>query len=115
MSAYLYSAWLDGTITNDTPNANKVQKTIWAIENEVGYTADVALLAQATTAVSAGGSWFTKWGADSIGDIRVLNLWTNSSHTGNAQDELVRIPAPAAVLLGVVGLALVGWARKRIR
>jgi len=112
-SAYLYSAWLDGTITNNTVNANKVQNTIWAIENEVGYTADVALLAQATTEVTSG-SWFSKWGADSIGDIRVLNLWTNADHTGNAQDELVRVPVPAAIGLGVLGLALVGWLKRRV-
>lgn len=114
-SAYLYSAWLDGTITNNNANADKVQNTIWAIEQETGYTADAPLLLQAQTAVAVGGSWSNKWGLNSIGDIRVLNLWTNADHTGNAQDELVRIPAPAAVLLGVVGLALVGWARKRIR
>jgi hypothetical protein len=51
----------------------------------------------------------------------VLNLWTLNYSSDrlrweavDVQSQLIKVPAPAAVLLGVVGLALVGWARKRI-
>ena len=62
----------------------------------------------ANDAVADGGIWFKKWGKDSIGDIRVMNLWTNENHTGDAQDLLVRVPVPGAILLGILGLGVAG-------
>ncbi|MCP4608329.1 MAG: hypothetical protein GY845_06410 [Planctomycetes bacterium] len=117
-TAYLYSLWLDGTdgvnniLHNDT-TADAMQRAIWYSEGEtLGSNAGLSgtYLSWANDAVTVGGSndsWYNKWG-NTIGDIRVMNLWTNVNHTGDAQDQLVRVPLPGAVLLGVLGLCIAG-------
>lgn len=106
-SAYLYSSWLDNTISHSDTNANALQRAIWYFEQESGGQNN-SLVTQANSAVASGGSWYNKWGADSIGDIRVMNLWTCVNHTGYAQDQLVRVPVPGAILLGLLGLTAAG-------
>jgi hypothetical protein len=111
-SAYLYSLWLDGTdgvntIVHSSITANALQRAIWFIEGELwGVENDFVDLAN--VAVAEGGVWFDTWGY-TIGDIRVMNLWGDADHTVNQQDMLVRVPVPAAVLLGMLGMAVAGW------
>jgi hypothetical protein len=46
--------------------------------------------------------------------VQVLNLWQNSDATGDVQSHLVMVvPAPAAALLGVLGLGITGWVKRR--
>ena len=119
-SAYLYSLWLDGTdgvntIAHSHTTANALQRAIWYLEEEsLGSNANLSgdYIKWANDAVALGGSndsWHNLWG-NTIGDIRVMNLWTKSNHTGYAQDQMVRVPAPAptAILLGILGLAVAG-------
>jgi hypothetical protein len=109
MTAYLYSLWIDGGITHDDSHANDLQKAIWYIEGET-LGVNNSLVTQASAAVAPGGSWYNLWG-DTIGDIRVMNLWTDkdcNGYYGYAQDQLVRVPVPGAVLLGLLGLGVAG-------
>jgi hypothetical protein len=108
-TAYLYSIWLDGPITHSDISANALQEAIWYFEEET-QGVENWLVDDAKDAVTPGGfndSWYDMWGY-TIGDIRVMNLWTNPDHTGNAQDLLVRVPAPGAVILSLLGLGAIG-------
>ncbi len=51
-----------------------------------------------------------------IGCTRVLNLSTSQDGLWEhrAQDMLICIPVPGAALLGVLGLSLVGWVKRRL-
>ena len=117
-SAYLYSLWLDGTdgtntIAHSDTTANAIQRAIWYNEGEnLGSNAGLSgtYINWANDAVTLGGSndsWHNLWG-NTIGDIRVMNLWKDANHTLNAQDQFVRVPTPAAVLLGIIGLSIAG-------
>jgi hypothetical protein len=45
-----------------------------------------------------------------IGPVRVLNTMQGSTKT---QSMLIVIPVPGAALLGVMGLGLAGWVKRR--
>jgi hypothetical protein len=94
-SARIYNYWLD-TLAHTAGNADDVQNALWSQEGEGGshnYLNDLA------TGSTAG--------------VMVMNLWTNRDHTGYAQDLLVRVPVPGAVLLGFLGLGVAGLRLRR--
>jgi hypothetical protein len=106
-SAWLYTQWLD-VLPHTAANADAVQKSIWAYEGEAGGDNTLQLYTDAGTAVSGG--WTNP-------DIKVMNLWADgqaNNWDARHQDLLVRVPAPAAIGLGVLGLALVGWLKRRV-
>jgi len=105
--AYQYDTSTQANRNQRISDANDLQNAIWAYEGEGGGPTKYTVLANAAVNPPGGGGWVNP------GTIKVMNLtWSDGTR---AQDLLVKVPAPAAVLLGVVGLALVGWARKRIR
>ncbi len=117
-SAYLYSLWLDGTdgvntIIHSDTTADALQRAIWDLEGEnLGSNTGLSgtYISWANDAVTLGGSndsWYKLWG-NTIGNIRVMNLWKYADHTGHAQDQFVRVPLPGAILLGVLGLGVTG-------
>jgi hypothetical protein len=101
-SAWIYTQWLDGNITHTSTNANAVQAALWYLEGE-NYGVNNTYVTQALAAVAAG--WKNT-------DIMVMNLWAtylNGEYAGYSQDMLVRVPVPATILLGFLGLGIGGW------
>jgi len=134
-TAYLYNEFLGGEMSSYdyTPSpsgsrptsAANLQRLIWFIEEEVETTTtdqQTEWLAEAETAVAEGGSWYEEYGADSIGPIRVLNMYGAADRSVLKQDLLVKVvdgslvaPVPAALVLGSIGLGIIALTRKRRR
>jgi hypothetical protein len=131
-TAWLYTEFAKGTLTQYTyvggenthgltraQSAGALQRLIWNIEGEGGgLTAGSGF--QGITLTSAQVSTINDWNAayassgwSGIGNVRVLQL--HSGGTALRQDQLYLIPAPGAIVLGMMGLGLAGWVRKRIK
>jgi len=122
-TAYLYTKFATGTLAGYNyaagagriASAGALQQAIWFIEGEAGG-ANNAFAALALDATTVGGNT-DEWVGKGIGDVRVLNTWT-PAHVGELaykqQDQLYMVPAPAAIGLGMLGLALIGWLKRRV-
>jgi len=100
-TAWIYAQWLD-VMDHTEYYANLVQNAIWIIEDEGGdpfFPGVAALITAAEAAVDDG--WENP-------NIMVMNLWNDEECEDNAQDHLVRVPVPAGILLGILGLGVAG-------
>lgn len=144
-TAYIYHQWAtgqlfgydyDGLSAGDiadeglgrSVDAGQLQNLIWYFEGEQDFS-DLTgpdVLAWAQDAVDATGLVFgtdldapsgnASWGA-TIGDVRILNMMRPDGGGGyiRGQDQLYMVPVPAALLLGMIGIGMVGVARRRLR
>lgn len=111
-STWVYSQWLDGALPSSYKNVD-VSNALWLLQGQ--YTAqntDHPTAAAVNLANSAG----TAWGG------MALNLWSLTVRNGavvgtptDVQSQIVQlVPAPAAAMLGMMGLGLVGWVKRRM-
>lgn len=124
-TAYLYTQFMEGNLAGfdgSARTAKELQKAIWSLEGQANSVGGLAgdWVAQANAAVAAGGSWYNQWGngqggydgLNFLGNVRVMQLEYATARGGfgmgfDAQDQLVMVPAPGALLLGMIGLAAI--------
>ena len=116
-TAYLYSNFLGQTLTsgydylneaNRIEDSNALQQAIWFIEEEdaAPLTGKALAFFNEADAAVTGGFWV------GLGNVRVLNVYTNTART-DWQDMLIQIPLPTGAALAGVGLAGVALTRRR--
>ncbi len=97
-SKRIYNYWLD-TLSHTAANADDVQNAIWFQEGEGGSSNYLNGIAGDDTSVM------------------VMNVWRYKTNAGGyggyAQDMIVRVPVPGAVLLGLLGLGAAGLKLRR--
>ena len=124
-TAYLYARFAAGNLSNYTysgagraASAGTLQKTIWLLEGEIGNLNDSsggfvlnathqaqanAWIAEAENAIASG-----KWSG--IEYVRVLNTYGVDADGNQIKltQDMLYVPVPGAVLLGLLGLGAVG-------
>jgi hypothetical protein len=116
-TAWLYHEFQTQTLQgyDYTPGAGRsdsagdLQATIWWLEGEAGDPGTGNIFKQAV--IAKFGSEGAMLDNNGLYPVMVLNLYNSDGSL--AQDMLVCVPAPGAVLLGSIGVGLVGWLRRR--
>ncbi|MEW6252468.1 MAG: hypothetical protein AB1716_17660 [Planctomycetota bacterium] len=120
-TAYLFCQYWNGGLTIDSDEDGAAfQNAIWYIENEItnphdGFVGNAAVTGRIDYYL---GLVAAIQDNDPIGNVRAINMWDDGGYGqfgSRRQDLLVCIPAPAAVVLGMLGIGLVGWAKRRVR
>lgn len=111
-TAWLYDQYLSGGLGSKTGQlATDVGMAIWYLEQELGDPIPAWNALSATQQTLVTNAQNSPW--TDIGPYRVLNLWGinaggSINYTIDVQDALVRLPVPAAILIGLLGLGTAG-------
>jgi len=134
-SAYLFTQFWNGQLSNyhygvgtdRMASATALQRVFWVLEQEIDPSSIAAgsqealWIQEANAHTSEGGDWFNAFGANGIGDVRVLTLTTIPSG-GALRDVLVvnsaiATPLPSGAMMGLGLIAMIAgaafWKRRR--
>lgn len=124
-TASVFKQWFtEATPTNAL--AGKYQLAIWLLEEEIVYNSgwrrsdNNSALDSAFNAVSLAdvNALISSVGAGDLSGVAIMQLWDNWSsgggYSGARQDQIILVPLPGAALLGVLGLSIAGWVKRRM-
>lgn len=125
-TAWLYTEYRMGSLSGYAATDAKNDALQYAIWRSMGYTNadltnkyDTAAVNAANSLAESLGWWdddsadpFKVAGWSGFGNVRVANL-TRVSNGEDGQDQLIMVPAPAAVVLGMLGVSAVALVRRR--
>lgn len=127
-TASVFKQWF--TEANPTNTlAGTYQLAIWWLEEEIIFdVADNRWEPTGSNSSLGGGafnaiSWATvdalilSVGVGDLSGVAIMQLWDNWSsgggYSGARQDQIILVPLPGAALLGVLGLSIAGWMKRR--
>lgn len=97
-----------------TSDAGQLQDALWSLENELTSALSVTSKAYDFVQLAEQSDWYAN---NMIGDVRILNLFSDAAKTQYAQDVLVKglpaVPVPGAMLLAGLGTVCAGYLRRR--
>jgi hypothetical protein len=110
-TAWLFTQYSSGLYGNSSTVNGSMQNAIWFLEGEINQTT-LSLDSDAQTFVtSANASNFS-----GVGNVRVMNLYSNVGRTAFAQDQLVMlapVPEPETYAMLLAGLGVMGAVVRR--
>ncbi|GEM_PF-668276 len=109
-TAWLYTQYRSNSLsgfTNNDASANALQLAIWNLEGELTGSAAASALSAYNSNTTAQ-NWVTSAIANGtgIGNVRVLNLYSDAAMTVRAQDQLYLAPVPEPEIYAMMGLGL---------
>ena len=113
-TAWLLTQYHNNVYGNSVAVNDGMQQAFWYLEDEIPQS---SLNSLAQSYVNAANTAVIN-GYNTLGNVRVLNLFTNAAYTNHTQDQLVLlapVPEPESYALLLAGLGLMGWAVRRRR
>ena len=115
-TAYLYALFAKGNLagynytagSGRQTSADLLQKAIWALEDEITAPTGNVFYDKAFNDLALEGK-DAKGDNNGFYDVKVMNL----TGSPDSQDQLVLVPVPGAVLLGILGLGAAGLKLRR--
>lgn len=126
-TASVFKQWFTVATPTNTL-AGTYQLAIWKLEEEVVYDAGQSRWERSDNGNALDGAFnaislatvdalIASVGAGDLSGVAIMQLWDNWSsgggYSGARQDQIILVPLPGAALLGVLGLSIAGWMKRR--